>query len=66
MLRQVPLEIRQGVHSVPTICGSVLKKIHTEKAINHTFCTCIAKMAKLSQYCTPLEPIIHYPLNVNR
>jgi hypothetical protein len=25
----------------------------TRKTINHTFCKCIAKMAKLSQYCTP-------------
>lgn len=33
--------------------GGLCGENDTDKTINHTFCKCIAKMAKLSQYCTP-------------
>jgi hypothetical protein len=44
----MPLVIRQ-----PQSNGAFSGKKSTGKTINHTFCKCIAKMAKLSQYCTP-------------
>jgi hypothetical protein len=59
MLRLMPLEIGQGGYPDPD-----REKNHTEKTINHTFCKCIAKMANLSQYCTPFGTV--YSLSVKR
>jgi hypothetical protein len=57
----MPLEIRQ-----PQKYWAPEGNKKTRKTINHTFCKCIAKMANLSQYCTPPGSFIRYPLNVNR
>jgi hypothetical protein len=46
----MPLEIGQ-----PEGIRGFNREIKFGKTNNHTFCKCIAKMAKLSQYCTPLE-----------
>jgi hypothetical protein len=55
----MPLEIGH-----PQSYGGFSGEMGTGKTINHTFCKCIAKMAKLSQYCTPSG--IVYSLSVKR
>jgi hypothetical protein len=51
--KSLPSVIRKRLHP-PISLGRKKGKNHTEKTVSHSFLLCIAKMANLSQYCTPL------------
>jgi len=52
MLNPSPLMIGKGL-TAPVGFRGQGDENRTEKTVSHTFLLCIAKMAKLSQYCTP-------------